>query len=541
MARGAARKMEVAPCTVNCPANICAFGYLGLARAGLYDEALDLIREAVPLPVALGRVCHHPCESACIRGEYDEAVSINGVKRFLAEGESEAHRKAWLDSLGAGIEEHGRKVAVVGAGPAGLTAAYELRLRGYSVTLLEKEDRPGGMLALGIPAYRMPRDLLQSEIDALLSLGIELKAGWALGKDGKLGDLLDQGFEAICVAAGDWQGRGMGLEGEDAEGIVDALRFLKQINLGQRREVGERVLVIGGGDAAIDAARSAVRLGAKSVEILYRRSAAEMPAAAEEVQAALEEGVHIRYQTVPSRWMVEGAKLKAAACLRTELGEADKSGRRRPVPVAGSEFEQACDMAILAVGQVVEDSLLDGDLELKRRERGEVVADDQTGATSHPQIFVAGDLATGPQTVIVAIASGRKAAFGLDLSLRGEGVPSVQLRSPADLEGQAAYRPPDVPEQARQLGQARPAAERVRDFDAEGFGLGEEQILAEADRCLSCQLCGRCDNCIDNFGCPAIYKQDGKVFIDEVLCIGCGLCAQLCPNHAIHPVGMEVF
>ncbi len=543
VARGQARKMEVAPCTLACPANICVFGYVGLARAGRYDEALDLIRESVPLPVALGRVCHHPCETVCIRAEYDEAVSINGIKRFVAERESAQHHKDWLKKLREAIEEHGRKVAVVGAGPAGLTAAYELRLRGYDVTLFEKEATTGGMLRLGIPAYRMPRDLLETEIDGLLSLGIHMKTGWALGREGRVQDLLDRdGFEAVCLAAGAWKGLGMDLEGEDADGVEDALHFLKRVNLDLDRSVGKRVLVIGGGDAAIDAARTARRLGCKSVEVLYRRSAEEMPAASAEIEAAKAEGVVFTLQAVPTRWLVDSGKLRGASCVQTSLGEPDNSGRRRPVPVDGSDFERPCDMAILAVGQAVEDSLLDGDIELKRRNRGEVICDPETGASSHAKVFVAGDLATGPQTVIAAIASGRKAAFGVDRALRGDGVEPIDLRSLDVLQAEDQYHPPDVPAQARVAVALRDVEARVVDFEQEGPGYTEEaQVLKEADRCLSCQLCGRCDNCIDNFGCPAIYKQDGKVYIDEVLCIGCGLCAQLCPNHAIHPVGMEVF
>ncbi|MBN2497824.1 MAG: indolepyruvate ferredoxin oxidoreductase subunit alpha [Deltaproteobacteria bacterium] len=541
VARGEGRKMEVAPCTLGCPANVCVFGYVGLARAGRYDEALDLIREQLPLPRALGHVCHHPCESACIRADYDAPVAINAIKRFVAERESPEHYRSWLAAVRDMIHTRPERVAVVGAGPAGLSAAFELRKRGYEVSLLERERLPGGMLALGIPAYRMPRKPLQEEIEGLLSIGIDLQCGKSLGRDFTLRSLLESGFEAVCLATGAWQGVRMGIEGEEAQGVEDALGFLKRLSVGDRALAGRRVLVVGGGDAAIDAARSALRLGAESVEILYRRSAQEMPASDEEVEAAMAEGVKISYLTLPTRLRVEGGRLIAAHCVRTELGEPDASGRRRPVAIAGSDFERDCDQLISAVGQQVEPGLLDGDLALERRSRGEVICKPTTGQSSEARVFAAGDLATGPLTVIHAIASGRKAAYGIDRFLSGgREVAPVALRGLDELEGAVRYHPPDVQTAERIEPHRRPPRERAVDFEPEGEGYDEHAALAEADRCLSCQLCGRCNNCIDNFGCPAIFKKEGRVYIDEVLCVGCGICAQLCPNNAIRPVGVEV-
>ncbi len=535
---GSEAKMPAAPCSFTCPANICAFGYLSLARAGRHREALALIREAAPLPGVLGHVCHHPCEAACVRADYEGPVAINAVKRFLAERETPAEREAFWRGVQEGIRPRPERVAVVGAGPAGLGAAWELARRGYPVDLYEREAVAGGMLRLGIPAYRLPRAVLTREIEALLGLGVRLHTGRALGRELTVRGLLEQGAQAVCLALGAWRGLRMGIQGEDLEGVVDALAFLRRVNLGEGREVGRRVLVVGGGDAAIDAARTARRLGAEHVEILYRRSAEEMPASPGEVRAALEEGVTLTYQAVPLGLLGEDGRLRAALVARTRLEEADASGRRRPVVVAGSEAELPADQVVLAVGQAVEDGPLRGDVELGRNPRGELVVEPGTGRTSHPRVFAAGDLATGPATVVAAIASGRVAAWGIDQLLAGaEAGPPVRLHGPDELgPREARYHPQAVRAAARAEPAERAPAERARDFEVTGPGLDEDAVRAEALRCLSCGQCGRCNNCIDNFGCPAIFRREGEIFIDETLCVGCGICAQLCPNDAIQPV-----
>jgi indolepyruvate ferredoxin oxidoreductase alpha subunit len=533
---GQAAKMQAAPCTFACPANVCAFGYVGLLRAGRTREALALIREAVPLPLALGHVCHHPCEAACVRGDFEGPVAINALKRFAAEQETPEERRAWIEEVRRGVRPRSERVAVVGAGPAGLAAAFELARRGYQVELFEREAVAGGMLALGIPAYRMPRDALAAELEALLSIGIRLRPGEALGRDVHLKGLLADGFQAVCLAVGAWRGLRLGIPGEDSQGVEDALTFLRRVNLEAERRTGRRVLVVGGGDAAIDAARCARRLGAEEVEIVYRRSAEEMPAAPEEVAAALAEGVRIHHQAVPVRLEAEGGRVVAAVCARTELREVDDSGRRRPVVLAGSEQRQAADRVILAVGQVVELELQPEDLVLERVGRGELRVGPE-GQTSHPRVFAAGDLASGPSTVVAAIASGRRAAWGIDRLLAGaEAGPPVVLHGPEDLGPSARYHPDAVQAAPRARPPERDGQARSRDFEPAALGLDEAGVRAEAERCLSCGQCGRCNNCIDNFGCPAIYRRAGKVFIDEALCVGCGICAQLCPNDAIRAV-----
>jgi indolepyruvate ferredoxin oxidoreductase, alpha subunit len=538
-AEGEARKPTTPPCTFACPANICVFGYLSLARAGRYAEALALIREQVPLPAVLGRVCHHPCEQACVRGDYDEPLAINEVKRFLTETESPDQRAARFAELREQVEQRddGKRVAVVGAGPAGISAAHELRLRGHEVVLFEREKEPGGLLLSGIPPYRLPRDLARDEIEAVLSIGVELRTGVSLGRDFDLRGLLEEsGFEAVCLAIGAHRGSRLSVPGEEAEGIEEALWFLRRVFVEDDRELGRQVMVVGGGDAAIDAARTAVRLGANKVQIVYRRTEEEMPAERGEIEAAVAEGVELICGALPVAFEKKGARVSAASVIRTEPGEPDASGRRKPVPVPGSEVSHVTDHVILAIGQTPEPESLEGDLELNSDERGVVGSDEKSGGTSDPRVFAAGDLTGRGWTVIDAIAQGRKAAAGIDRALRGDAAEELVLHELSELEDRQRYHPPAVATARRAEGRQRQAGERAGDFEEVAVSLAEEAVSGEAARCLSCGQCARCNNCIDNFGCPAIYMKEGRVYIDEVQCVGCGVCAQLCPNDAIVPV-----
>lgn len=544
-ARGTARKTPSAPCVMKCPANVCVFGYLSAARAGRYEEALSIIREQVPLPVSLGRVCHHPCETVCARSQYDEPVAINQVKRFLAERETEEERARYLDGVREIVarerERLGeRKIAVIGAGPAGLTAAHDLALRGFAVTVFEREKVPGGLLATGIPAYRMPRKLLSREIDGVVeATGMEIRLGVELGKDVTVGGLLEGGYEAVCLAVGAQRGRRLAVDGEDAEGVEGALGFLRRVNLLGERAIGRRVAVIGGGDAAIDAARTAARLGAEKVTILYRRSTEEMPASAEEVAAAVAEGINIRTQVVPTRIGADGGRVASLTCATTRLGEPGADGRRRPIVVEGSDFELGVDSVLVAVGQETEPEPLDGQDGLDRMDAGFVVTEPGTGATSHPRVFAAGDVTGDAWSVIEAMAQGKEMAAGVARNLLGDEVPLFRRHTVEETADEGLHRPPDIDREIRARAMERKPSSCVKDFDEVSTGFDEEKVLHEAERCLGCGQCGRCNNCIDNFGCPAIYKVDGKVMIDDMLCIGCGVCAQICPNDAIVPVRLD--
>ncbi|MFP4227151.1 MAG: FAD-dependent oxidoreductase, partial [Desulfobacterales bacterium] len=392
-------KMDRAPCTTTCPAGINVQGYVQLIGQGKYREAVQLIMERLPLPGVLGRVCPHPCESVCRRAEVDSAVSIRELKRFAAD-------QVDLSELPVpAIEDRPEKIAVIGAGPAGLTAAYYLRLKGYQVTIFEGREVLGGMLRLGIPDYRLPPAILDREIDFLLNTGIQTRCGEWLGRDFTFESLKKDGFSAVFMGTGAHFPMKMGIAGEDTEtGVMDAIELLRRANLGEAPETGESVVVIGGGNVAVDAARSARRLGADSVSLVYRRSRAEMPAYEEEITDAEAEGVRIYYLTAPVQIIGQGGRASALQCIRTELGQPDQSGRRRPVPVEGSEFEISCDLVIPAIGQStgLADQLKDTEIEISRR--GTLIVDPHTLQTSIPYVFASGDAVTGPASVIEAVA-----------------------------------------------------------------------------------------------------------------------------------------
>jgi len=551
--------MAIPPCVAACPANICVQGYIGLLASGLIEEAYRLIRSRVPFPRVLGFVCPGPCERACIRGDYDQPIAINPLKRFIAERVGPEARRRFLDELKGTIMENGLRVAVVGAGPAGLTCAHDLRLRGYTVTVFERLPKPGGLLLTGVPEYRLPREVLEMELREIFELGIEFVGGLRVGEDVPLEELLRK-YQAVFLAVGAQQGLKLGLPGEEAEGVLGALKLLRRVNLGlgerPKLKVGPRVAVLGGGDAAVDGARCALRLGAKEALILYRRSREEMPAHPEQLAQAEAEGVRLMEQVAPVRFITEEGRLRGIELIRTELGEPDSSGRRRPIPIPGSEFILEVETAILALGQRPEleselesgsgsegDGLgelgirrkikLELELELERDDRGFILVDGNM-MTSVEGLFAGGDLVTGPATVISAVAGGKRAAAGIDRYLRGEEAEETYFCSLAELEAEERYHPPEVPRQPRVEIPQAPPAERVQDFRQVELTLGEMEARAEARRCLACGLCANCNSCIEAFACPALaLDEEGRIVIEEALCNGCGVCPQLCPNDAL--------
>ncbi|MGD8513585.1 MAG: FAD-dependent oxidoreductase, partial [Deltaproteobacteria bacterium] len=401
-----AAPIDLAPCKLACPILTDAREYIQLIAERRFDEAFAVIRKQNPLPGVCGRICTHPCETACKRGQVDEPIAIAALKRFSSDGPWKRQYKQPLPD-----KSTGHKVAIIGSGPAGLAAAHDLALLGHHVTIFEALPILGGMLRVGVPAYRLPKKVLEEEIQAILDLGIEVKTGVRIGQDIKLADLADEGYKAVFVAIGAHKDRKLGIAGEDelAE-VVSAVSFLRAVNQGENPKVGKRVAVIGGGNTAIDSARSALRLGAEAVHIVYRRSREEMPAAQEEIEEAIREGSQIAYLTSPFEILGQDGKVSGLKCIRNELGEADPGGRRSPKPVPGSEFTLDVDMVIAAIGQVLDLSFLDGEPELGQREKRIHVEDPYTLETSSKGVFAGGDAVTGPATAIQAISAGKKAA-----------------------------------------------------------------------------------------------------------------------------------
>ena len=489
------------PCKDACPAHIDVQGYVALIGQGKFAESLALIRRTIPFPGVIGRVCNHPCETACNRGVYDQAISICSLKRFAADSEQET---AGTNPAAGSVQPaaaSGKRVAVIGAGPAGLTAAHDLALKGHAVTVFEALPVAGGMLAVGIPDYRLPRAVLDGEIARIQALGVEIRLNTPVGGQGPDGgpslDDLRRDYDAVFVGIGAHQEMQLRIEGEDLDGVIPGVVFLRESNLGRPPKVGRRVAVVGGGNVAIDAARSALRLGAESVTIVYRRSRAEMPASAWEVEDAEEEGIHIHFLANPLRVLGQGGQVTGIECVRMELGEPDASGRRRPVPVPGSEFVLDVDTVIPAIGQAPDVGCLPsgGGESVGVTRRGTLEADPATLATCLPGVFAGGDAVSGPATAIEAIAAGKRAAASIDRYLQGEEVARPDYRLPVvPLDQVDVRRAKKQPRAA--MPKLEPAA-RIADFREVELGLTEEQAMAEALRCLNCAVCSECRQCVE--------------------------------------------
>ena len=496
------------PCRATCPIHVNAQGYIALISVGKFEEALALIRQKNPFPGITGRICTHPCESVCRRKDVERAVAIDGLKRFVSDYEKEDKTDLTFP------EENGKKVAIVGAGPAGLLAAFDLRKMGYRITILEALPVAGGMLAVGIPEYRLPRTVLNKEIGYLLRMGVELKLNTPLGPNLSLQDLKTQGYEAVFIATGAHQSRKLGLDGEEARGILHAVDFLRKVALGESVEIGEKVVVVGGGNAAIDAARTAFRLGAKEVAIAYRRTRAEMPAQEEEIEEAEHEGIKIEYLTAPTRLFIENGHIKGMECIRMQLGDLDESGRPRPVPIPGSEFKIEADTIIPAISQSADLSFLSQKDGIKTTRGGGIEADPLTLETSVKGVFAGGDVVTGPQTYIDAMGAGRKAAISINRYLKGE-----DLRAGREEEGpQQDYIKVDldgVEYRERASMSTLPLKER-RNFREVTLGLREEEVIREAERCLQCGGCSECLECIKACEAKAIdhWMKDEQLEIE---------------------------
>jgi NADPH-dependent glutamate synthase beta subunit-like oxidoreductase/dihydroorotate dehydrogenase/Pyruvate/2-oxoacid:ferredoxin oxidoreductase delta subunit len=519
-----------APCKFACPNQVPAQAYVRKVAERDFHEAYRLITSRDPLQSVCGYICAHPCEKACTRGDMDDPIRIRDIKRFVLEHAEKQGWKPEVDRLPAS----GKKVAVIGSGPAGMTCAWDLARAGHAVTVFEAAEKPGGMLRYGIPAFRLTAHVLDKEIAALGSLGVNIECGQRLGRDLTLASLKEQGFDAVFVGIGAQAGRKLDVPGEEAQGVVSAVDFLTQVRRRGKASVGTRVAVVGGGYTAVDAARTALRLGAKEVFLCYRRTRDEMPAIPEEVWEAEDEGVRVIYLVAPIEILTQGKRAAGLRMVIHTLAAPDASGRRRPDPVAESEFTLPCDMVINALGQVVAEAP-DG-LALARD--GSLACDPVTGATAMQGVFAGGDAATGADSVIAAVASGRRAAVSIDRFLSGEN--AFLSYDPVLTEvsrERVLARTREVERELRVPLAMRPAEDRKQDFEVYTPALSEEEAVREASRCLNCGCgagCGLCARICSNF---AVARETPDSFaVDEEKCVACGMCFRRCPNQNIEMV-----
>ena len=500
-----------APCKAACPAHIPVQGYLKLAAQGRYTEALELIKTENPFPAVCGRICNKRCEAECTRGDVDEAVAIDEVKRFIADHDMHEETRfvpKMVNQIGRPYTE---KIAVIGAGPAGMSCAYYLALKGYPVTVFDRNPVPGGMLTLGIPSFRLEKDVLNAEIDILKEMGVEFRCGVEVGKDVTIQQLRDEGYKGFYLAIGAQKSAKLRIPGEELEGVLGGVDFLREVNLGNKPDIGRRCAVIGGGNVAMDVCRSAVRLGAEETYVFYRRSEAEMPADPEEVREAMEEGVKFRFLSAPVEIIGTDGRVSAIKIEKMELGEPDEKGRRKPVGTGEFEIVEI-DSVIGAVGQTVDWGTLDVGA-LKTTKKNTAEADSLTYQTAQPDIFVGGDCYTGPKFAIDAIAAGKEAAISLHRYVH----PGQTLTAGRD---RREYRALDKEHAMIGVGgfdrehRQTPGynAAKAKTFADARVTFTEEQVRKECARCLGC----------------------GATKVDSYLCIGCGLCTTKCKFDAIH-------
>ncbi|MFC1979765.1 FAD-dependent oxidoreductase [Chloroflexota bacterium] len=477
-----------APCMEACPAHQDAPGYLELIRHRRYEEALELIRKTNCLPGVMGRTCVAFCEDNCVRNDIDSPIAIRALKRFPADCELDSGAEPTFQKTKSG----GQKVAVIGAGPAGLAASYNLALNGHKVTVYDEQPSAGGMALAGIPRYRLPGEILSREADIIRNIGVEIKPDTKIGKDITFEGLAGEGFKAIFIATGAHLSRKFDIENwkEGYEGLIDGLELLSDVNKGKKIVHGDRVIIVGGGNVAVDCARTCLRIGFKEVTIVYRRSRAEMPGRKDEVEEAEREGVKIHFLAVPVKAVTDGGKVTGAECIKMELGETDASGRRRPVPVKGSEFVLKTDMIISAIGEQPDLSLFTAGEKIKTTESGTIEVDPFTCEAGKEGVFSGGDCVTGPATLIEAIAAGNRAARHIDRYLSsGKTAPSEEDMVESlvhELGLSRQRRAGTAVKSTREPVEQLSIEDRRQNFGEVEKCLSAEAALRETDRCLRC-------------------------------------------------------
>jgi len=525
----------VAPCVSTCPDNVDIQKYLRHIHSGNLAEALEVIKETNPFPIVCGRVCPHPCEAACRRNLVDTPVAINHLKRFVADLDL-SQDKPWSPKL---KPASGKKIAIIGAGPSGLTAAYYSAINGHDVTVFERQPQAGGMMRYGIPEYRLPKATLDKEIELISNLGVKIVTGKAVGTHVMLADL-QQDFDAVYLAIGSW-----GTPPIQLEGVWTGIQYLEQNVKGLDTKTGKEVVVIGGGNTAIDCSRTALRNGAEKVTIMYRRSKEEMPAEPYEIEEAEHEGVEMMFLIYPEKIEIKNDR-KLLHCIKMELGEPDRSGRRRPIPIEGSDILIEADTVIAAIGQSTDTRFLYNDLPVRLNKWGDVDINGKTFETSERKIFAGGDCVTGPATVIQAIAAGRHAAESMD-SFLNYGYAKVQREdyscSRGSLEDLPKWLFEEMPRIPRAIMPALEPETRIKSYAEVELGLSQEQAIAEAERCLQCGCKSRYDCSLrdaateyniefkqPDFTRPYFPIAGDHPFItrDHNKCISCGRCITAC-------------
>ncbi|MBM4145327.1 MAG: hydrogenase iron-sulfur subunit [Nitrospira sp.] len=519
----------VPPCQAACPIHTDVRGYVSAIAKGDVEEAIRIIRQVNPFPSSCGRICTRLCEKACRRAQIDEPISIRELKRFASD------QTLGLKLIEIPENSYEEKIAVIGSGPAGLTAAHDLALLGYRVTVFDSQHVLGGMLSQGIPDYRLPKDLVKKEVDNILALGVEAKTGLSLGQDFTLEELLKD-YQAVFIAVGSQKSLLPKYNGVELNGVIAAVEFLKQVSRGHKPRLGKNIAVIGGGHTAIDAARTSVRLGASDVTIVYRRTVDEIPAGPEEVEHAEKEGIKIIYLAAPVEFS-GNEKVQSVRFIKMQLGDLDKSGRRRPVPIENSEFEITADTVILAIGYMPDAEVLkESGLNISRS--GTVLVKDYTGITNIHDVFAAGDVVSGPQSVIEAIASGRRVAEALHHYFRT--MPDKEEKNFMALKELDDGIVKLINKSERQKMPALKVEERITNFDEVDLGYSKDQAVMEAQRCLNCGAgavvadnCAACLNCVRicPYGIPFPGKEIAEIDISQ--CQACGICASECPASAI--------